>query len=154
MLRIPLQTLRARRGSLAGAFVAIWLAVTLACATGLLMAAALGPPGAGRLAAVDAVVRADPTITVGQGEDAERVDIVPGPALPRAAVERIGAMPGVRRAVGDISFPAGTFDGRGRPLRAAGADRVMGHGWESAALTPFALTTGRPPAGPRDVVAD
>src|SRR3954451_22229954 len=49
MLRISLQTLRARRGTLTGAFVAIWLAVTLASATGLLMAGALGPPGGGRL---------------------------------------------------------------------------------------------------------
>src|SRR3954454_6073252 len=47
MLRISLQTLRARRATLAGAFVAIWLAGTLACATGLLMGAALRPPGAG-----------------------------------------------------------------------------------------------------------
>ena len=35
MLRISWQTLRARRGTLAGAFVAIWLAVTLAYATGV-----------------------------------------------------------------------------------------------------------------------
>ena len=77
MLRISLQTLRARRGTLAGAFVAIWLAVTLASATGLLMAGALGPPGAGRLAATDAVVRADPTVTIGHGEDAEGVDVDP-----------------------------------------------------------------------------
>jgi hypothetical protein len=35
MLRISWQTLRARRATLAGAFVAIWLAVTLAYATGL-----------------------------------------------------------------------------------------------------------------------
>jgi hypothetical protein len=67
MLRISLQTLRARRATLAGAFVAIWLAVTLAAATGLLMAAALGPPGAGRLAATDAVVRADAGVTIGKG---------------------------------------------------------------------------------------
>ena len=81
MLRISLQTLRARRGTLAGAFVAIWLAVTLASATGLLMAAALAPPGAGRLAATDAVVRADPTVTIGRGEDAEGIDVIPGPRL-------------------------------------------------------------------------
>src|SRR3954470_19462521 len=87
MLRISLQTLRARRATLAGAFVAIWLAVTLACATGLLMAAALGPPGAGRLAAADAVVRADPTVTIGKGEDAESLDVVPAPRLPAAAVK-------------------------------------------------------------------
>ena len=67
MLRISLQTLRARRGTLAGAFVAIWLAVTLACATGQLMAGALDAPGSGRLAAADAVVRADPTITIASG---------------------------------------------------------------------------------------
>ena len=41
------------------------------------MAGALGAPGSGRLAAADAVVRADPTITIGSGEDG------PGPALPR-----------------------------------------------------------------------
>ena len=72
MLRISLQTLRARRTTLAGAFAAIWLAVTLAYATGLLMAGALSAPGPGRFAAADAVVRADPTVTVGAGDDAER----------------------------------------------------------------------------------
>ena len=78
MLRIALQTLRARLGSVAGAFVAILLAVAIAAATGLLMAGALSAPGPGRLAAADAVVRADPTVTVGHGDGAERVDVVPG----------------------------------------------------------------------------
>src|SRR3954452_10751383 len=110
MLRISLQTLRARRGTLAGAFVAIWLAVTLASATGLLMAAALGPPGAGRLPATDAVVRAHPTATIGHAEDAEGFDVVPGPRLPEGAVARAAAVPGVARAVGDIAFPAGAWD--------------------------------------------
>ena len=64
MLRISWQTLRSRRGALTGAFVAIWLAVTLAYATGLLMSGALGAPGPGRFAAADAVVRADPTVRV------------------------------------------------------------------------------------------
>ena len=88
-MRISLQTLRARRGTLAGAFAAIWLAVTLAAATGLLMAGALGPPGAGRFAAADAVVRADPTITTGRGDDAEDVDVVPGPRVSAATVDRV-----------------------------------------------------------------
>src|SRR4051812_13408703 len=154
MLRISLQTLRARRATLAGAFVAIWLAVTLASATGSLMAGALGPPGAGRLAAADAVVRADPTIVVGHGEDAEGVDLVPGPRLPAATVARVAAAPGVARAVGDVAFRAGAWDARGRHLGAARADRLMGHGWESAALTPYRLTAGHAPSAPRDVVAD
>ena len=154
MLRISLQTLRARRGTLAGAFVAIWLAVTLACATGLLMAGALGAPGAGRLSAVDAVVRADPTVTIGRGEDAEALDVVPAPRLPDAMVDRAAAVPGVARAIGDIAFAAGAWDAGGRHLGAAHADRLVGHGWDSAALTPFRLAAGRAPAGPRDVVAD
>src|SRR4051794_22992961 len=174
MLRISLQTLRARRATLAGAFGAIWLAVTLACATGSLMAAALGPPGAGRLAATDAVVRADPTVTIGRGEDAEGIDVVPAPRLPAAAVEDAAGVRGVARAVGDIAFPAGApaggrgaaraagdtaspagAGGAGAPHpEAAGADRLVGHGWDSAALTPSHLPAGHAPAGPRDVVAD
>ena len=118
MLRISLQTLRARRATLAGAFVAIWLAVTLASATGLLMAGALGPPGAGRLAATDAVVRADPTVTIGHGEDAEGLDVIPGPRLPVPTVERAAAVPGVARAVGDVAFPAGAWNAQGQRLDA------------------------------------
>ena len=154
MLGISWQTLRARRGSLAGAFVAIWLAVTLAYATGLLMSGALGAPGPGRLAAADAVVRADPTITVGKGDAAEGLDVVPAPRLPAAAVDRAASVPGVERAVGDIAFPAGAWDARGRRLVAAGAERVQGHGWDSAVLTPYRLRDGRAPAAPHDVVAD
>src|SRR3954467_11584853 len=154
MLRISLQTLRARRATLAGAFVAIWLAVTLACATGLLMAAALGPPGAGRLAGTDAVVRAEATGTIGRGEDAEGIDVVPSPRVASTMVDRVAAVPGVARAVGDIAFPAGAWNDRGQPVQAARADRLIGHGWDSAALTPYHLTAGRAPSGPRDVVAD
>src|SRR3954465_15498789 len=127
MLRISLQTLRARRATLAGAFVAIWLPVSPARATGRLMAGALGPPGAGRLAAADAVVRADATVTIGHGEDAEGVDVVPAPRLPAEAVARGPAVPGVARAVGDIAFPAGAWNARGQHLDAGRADRLVGH---------------------------
>src|SRR5918995_3232700 len=105
MLRISLQTLRARRATLTGAFVAILLAVTLASATGLLMAGALGAPGAGRFAAADAVVRADPTVTIGHGEDAEGLDAMPGPRLPGATAERGAALPRGARAGPDLTFP-------------------------------------------------
>src|SRR5688572_17606421 len=154
MFRISLQTLRARRSTLAGAFVAIFLAVTLAYATGLLMAGALGPPGAGRFAAADAVVRADPTVTIGRGEDAEAVDAIPGPRLPGTTLEQVTAVPGVAHAVGDVAFPAGAWDDHGGKLEAEGSDRIIGHGWASAALTPYRLSAGRAPRGPAEVVAD
>ena len=137
MLRISLQTLRARRGTLAGAFVAIALAVTLAYAAGLLMTSALGSPGPGRYAATDAVVRADPTIQL--GHDLGGIDAVPGPRLDASQVDEAAAVPGVARAVGDVSFPVGS----GR----------FGHDWASAALTPYELRSGHAP-GPREVVAE
>ncbi len=130
MLRISLQTLRARRGSLAGAFVAIWLAVTLAYGTGLLMDGALSPPGPGRFAAAQTVVRAkpaDPTL--------------PAPMLAAGLVEG---------AVDDVAFPVGAWaDGR-----RLGTEPLHAHGWSSAALAPYRLTAGRAPSGPREVVAD
>jgi hypothetical protein len=79
VLRIAFQTLRARRTTLLGAFVAIWLAVTLAYATGLLMTGALSAPGPGRFAAADVVLRADPTIELGRDLD--------DPAIPNCNVE-------------------------------------------------------------------
>ena len=154
MLRISWQTLRARRATLAGAFLAIFLAVTVAYAAGLLLSGALSAPGPGRLAAADAVVRADPTVTYGHGEDAEGVDAVPAPRLPAAAVDRARSLPGVARAVGDISFAVGIWDTRGRRLQAPDAERVRGHGWTSAQLTPYRLSDGRAPASAHDVVAD
>src|SRR3954447_14523047 len=113
------------------------------------MAGALGAPGAGRLSAADAVVRADPTMTIGRGEHAEDLDAVPAPRLPAATVERAAAVPGVARAIGDIAFAAGAWDAGGRHLDAAHAQRLVGHGWDSAALTPFRLPAGRAPRGAR-----
>src|SRR3954471_4251705 len=139
MLRISLQTLRARRGSLAGAFVAIFLAVMLAYGTGLLMAGALSAPRPGRLAAADAVVRADPSVTVGSS-DPEQVDVTPATRLPAEAVSRAATAPGVAEAIGDVSFAVGAGN-----LRAEGAERLQGHGWASAALTPYRLPARPPP---------
>src|SRR5689334_6572726 len=116
MLRISLQTLRAHRRTLTGAFVAIWLAVTLGYGAGLLMAAAIGAPGPGRFAAADYVVRANPRVPTVDG-DSE--DAIPGPRLDASLVNRF---PG---AVGDISFPVG--------------NGLHAHGWSSAALTPYRL---------------
>ena len=132
MLRISFQTLRARRGTLAGAFVAIWLAVTLAYGTGLLMDGALSAPGPGRFAAAEAVLRAKPA----------------DPTTARAAARRRARR--VEGGVDDVAFPVGAWAG-GRRL---GTEPLHAHGWASAALTPYRLTSGRAPSGPREVVAD
>jgi putative ABC transport system permease protein len=58
-----------------------------------------------------------------------------------ALVARLAAVPGVRSAIGDVSVPAGLGD-----------RTTVAHGWSSAALTPYVLSAGRPPAAPGEVV--
>jgi putative ABC transport system permease protein len=142
VLRISFQTLRANRRTLMGAFVALWLAVTLAYGTGLLMDGSLSAPGPGRFAAADFVVRADPSIATADGESE---DVIPGPLLDAALVDRFDG------GVGDISFPVGAWDTTGRAINSS---RLSAHGWASAVLTPYRLIAGRAPSGPREVVAD
>jgi putative ABC transport system permease protein len=154
MLALALSTVRARRVAFAGAVIAITLGVTLVCATALLMANALASSGAGRFGAVDAVVMADSSITVGHGDSASAVTVHPPPRLPAELVSAAAKVDGVGRAVGDLAFPATAVDARGRILSAAGADRTEAHGWASAALTPYMLAAGRAPTRVDEVVVD
>ena len=147
MLRISWQTLRTRRGSLAGAFAAILLAVAFASATGAVLAAALSAPGPGRFAAADAVLRADPTVDLGGDEGG--VDAVPGPRADGRLAERAAAVDGVKAAVGDVAF-----DVTGWAAGRAAGSGLRAHGWPSARLTPYALTAGRAPARAGEIVAD
>ena len=69
---------------------------------------------------------------------------MPAPRLDAALVARFEG------GVGDVAFPVGAWSG-GRRL---GSGPLHAHGWASAALTPYRLTSGRAPSGPREVVAD
>ncbi len=152
MLRIAAQSLRARWRSVTGAFIAILLAVTLGYASGLLMTSALSDPGAGRFAAAAAVAQGDGTVAL--ESDDEVAELTSAPTLPRADVARAAAVPGVARAIGDVAVPAGAVDGHGDPLDGPGVDRLVVHGWSSAALAPYELSAGHAPTGDHDVVAD
>ena len=55
-----------------------------------------------------------------------------------ALAARLAAVPGVRAAIGDVSVPA-----------RLGGRAAVAHGWSSAALTPYVLSAGRPPAAAR-----
>jgi putative ABC transport system permease protein len=66
-------------------------------------------------------------------------------------VSTIQAVPRVARAVGEVSFPAAVLAG-GQPV--AGTAQPQGHNWASAALTPYSLRAGAPPARPGQVVVD
>jgi putative ABC transport system permease protein len=143
-----------RAGSLAGAFAMIAATATIAAAAAQMMATALGAPGPGRFAAADAVVRADPTVRLGHGENVDKIDVQRSALLPPASVARVAAVPGVRSAVGDVAFPLTVIGRGGVPLPTRGDAPAHGHGWPSAALTPYRLADGHAPTAADDVVLD
>jgi putative ABC transport system permease protein len=137
MLRIAILSARGRLGTFAGALIALFASAVLAMAWGMQLEAVLrSAPPVERYAAAAAVV------TAPQQVGAEH-DVLLGerPRVGTALVTRLAAVPGVRAAIADVSVPALV------------AGRVaVAHGWSSAALTPYVLSAGRPPARPGEVV--
>ncbi|MFG2717452.1 ABC transporter permease [Streptomyces sp. NPDC048416] len=147
MIRIALRTLRFHKGGFIASFIALFFgaAIVIGCGglfeTGLHSAA---PPG--RLGAAPIVVTGDQSHPGTHGESVftERV------RLDASLTATIKAVPGVADAVPDVSFDAAVApeSGSGAPVR------VTGHGWSSARLAPYRLTTGGAPTGPGQVVLD
>src|SRR4051795_5303033 len=138
MLRLALLSGRGRLSTFAGALLALMASSALVVAGGLPFQAALRTqPPVERYAGAAAVVTGQQVVgtedAVVLGERA-RVDA--------SLAARLAGVPGVRRAIADVSAPA-HLDGRD----------AIAHGWSSAALTPYVLSAGRPPAGPDEVVA-
>src|SRR4051812_1878421 len=106
-------------------------------AGGMMLEAALRTdPPVERYAAAAAVVTGQQTVG---GE--EKVALGERARVSSALVARLAAVPGVRAAIADVAAPA-WLSGRA----------TVAHGWGSAALTPYALSAGRAPAGPDEVV--
>jgi putative ABC transport system permease protein len=125
-------TIRHRKGPFVGAFVAVLAAAALVTALGVLFESGLRagvPPQ--RYAAAPVVVGAPQSIPVEEDLDQPFSERVP---LQADVVDKVAAVPGVARAIGDTTVTV-TVDGR----------PVAGHGWGTAALTPFTLKTGEAP---------
>src|SRR6201985_2100692 len=137
MLRLAVLTARGRTGAFPGALIALFAAPVLSMAWGMQLESILRThPPVERYAAAAAVVTGQQQAGDGHHDVplGERVRVSSGLAA------RLAAVPGVRSAIGDVSVPAGLGD------RA-----TVAHGWSSAALTPYMLSAGRPPAGPDEV---
>jgi putative ABC transport system permease protein len=137
MLRLAVLSARGRFGAFTGALVALIAAAVLSMAWGMQLESILRTHApVERYAATAAVV-------TGQQETGTGHDVLLGERarVSSALIAQLAAVPGVRSAVGDVSVPA-SFGGRS----------VVAHGWGSAALTPYVLSAGRPPAGPDEVV--
>ncbi|GAA2762497.1 ABC transporter permease [Streptomyces paradoxus] len=129
--------LRFRPAAFVGTFVALVLAATIVSACGILLETgvrATVPPE--RYARVPAVAAAEQR--AGKPDES---DAVPDRArLDDSLVAKAAAVPGVRAAIPDVTFPVLTPGGR-----------LTAHGWGSTAFTGERLTTGRAP-GPGEVV--
>jgi putative ABC transport system permease protein len=137
MLRIAILSARGRLGTFAGALVALFAASVLAMAWGMQFEAVLrAAPPVERYAGAAAVLTGQQR--VGPERD---VLLTERARVSTALVSRLAAVPGVRAAIGDVSIPA-----------VLGGKSAVAHGWSSAALTPYTLSAGRPPARADEVV--
>src|SRR6516165_8149866 len=137
MLRLAVLSARGRFGAFTGALVALFAAAVLTMAWGMQLESILRTHApVERYAAATAVV-------TGQQEAGAGHDVLLGERarVSSALAARLAAVPGVRAAIGDVSVPA-----------LLGGKSVVAHGWGSAALTPYVLSAGRPPAAPDEVV--
>jgi putative ABC transport system permease protein len=140
---IALATIRQRKAGFVAVFVAVLGGSALVTALGVLLESGLRggvPPQ--RYAAAAVMVGGAQAFPL-----AEDIDPYFGERVPLAAeaVATIAAVPGVDRAVGDVSVPL--------DLVSVGGSAV-GHGWSSAALTPFSLRDGDAPGRAEEVVLD
>ena len=137
MLRLAILSARGRLGTFTGALIALLAASVLAMAWGMQLESMLRThPPVERYAGAAAVVTGQQKV----GADHD-VLLSERARVSSALTTRLAAVPGVRAAIGDVSVPARLGD------RAA-----VAHGWGSAALTPYVLSAGRPPARPDEVV--
>src|SRR3954452_25588755 len=137
MLRLALLSGRGRLGTFTGALVALIASSALVMAGAMPLEAALRThPPVERYAAAAAVVSGQQIV----GKDHD-VPLGERARVDSALAARLAGVPGVRAAIADVSAPA-----------EVGGRATVAHGWSSAALTPYALSAGRAPTGPDEVV--
>ncbi|GAA3224322.1 FtsX-like permease family protein [Nonomuraea helvata] len=154
MLRLTLSTVRTRKIGFAGSFVSVLVAVALISACFMMIQSGVSAtPAVDRFGATDAVVRADPDLHIGSGDDVEDVPLERS-RLTAARLTELRAVPGVEAVVADTPFDAQAVDRHGATLAGPGGGPSWGHGWPAARLTPFTLAAGRAPGADDEVVLD
>ena len=155
MLRLALQTMRSRRHGFVGAFVALTFAVAIMTACGILIeSGARARPSVERYARAPVIVAGEQTVAVDRDGQVETQRVPERVRIPMALAEPLAAVDGVRAVIPDRSVPATVVTTRDHVLAAPGGGTVAGHGWRSAALTPYTLTSGRAPSSTGEVVLD
>ncbi|MFE1322138.1 FtsX-like permease family protein [Kitasatospora phosalacinea] len=143
MFRLALQSLAFRKGGFLASFVALFFGATVLLACGGLMETGIrGAVPPQRLAAAPFVVTGDQH--TGRSVLPDRV------RLPAELVATVQHLPGVERAVPDLSFPVAPLDAAGRPAGPA----LEGHGWSAGQLAGYAPREGAAPGAPDEVLLD
>ncbi|GGV04483.1 ABC transporter permease [Kitasatospora herbaricolor] len=155
MFFLALSTLRARKGAFAGAFVALMCAAALVTACGALLETGLrGRIPTERYAGTPLLVTADQELHRIERKGDKTKDkakaLTERAWLDARTADRLGALPGVRAVVPELTFPAEVL----APGGGAAGGSSWGHAWESAVLTPFGLDAGRAPAADDEIVLD
>ncbi|MBT2206502.1 ABC transporter permease [Actinomadura sp. NEAU-AAG7] len=151
MIRLAFASLRHRAAASVATFLAVAFGTALLLACGGLFETAI------RLDAEPQRLGGAPILVTGPAGfkppgGSQRAAYAERGRVDPALAARLAGTPGVAAAVPDVSFPAVPVT-RGEAA-ATGDDVLAGHGWDSAALTPYALREGAAPRGRGEVVLD
>ena len=91
---------------------------------------------------------------LGHGDNLDKIDVQRSALLTPSTLARVAAVPSVASAIGDVAFPLSVIGRGGAPLPTRGGAPAHGHGWPSAALTPYRLASGHVPTSLGEVVLD
>jgi putative ABC transport system permease protein len=152
-----LATLRHRPAPLIGTFVALTLAAMLITMTAIFLGTGLTlSVPAQQLAATSVIVTGKPTVSLlaGSGENIE-LDTISLPAFRRVSValaNHLASVPGVASAIPNLSFQVALESANRGIATGTAANPIEAHGWASAPLTPFRLSSGDVPVTSSDIV--
>lgn len=142
MLGIAWKTLRARKGSFAGAFLALLCGSALLVASGVLVESGLRSSVTPyRYAAADAVVGGQETLALPGADLTVRPRLTEPVRLSSDLVGGFGAVDGVASAIGDHHLTLAVRSPRGDTVPVP----VSGHDWATAPLGPFVVAEGEAP---------
>ncbi|MDT8910611.1 FtsX-like permease family protein [Amycolatopsis sp. PS_44_ISF1] len=143
MFRLAVRSLRLRKGGFVATFVAAFFGAVMISACGALMETGIradAPPQ--RLTAAPIVVAGAQEFRLPQQDPGgsgkhktESATLTERVRLDARLADRLRATPGVSTVVSEVSFPVVLPD-----------TSALGHAWDSAGLTPYALTAGHAPA--------
>lgn len=151
-LGLALRSLRFRIAASFASFVAVLIgcALLIACA-GLFETAIVLQAKPQRLAAAPVVVGGSPGFKL-PDEESQVVAYPERSRVPAGDVAKIAGVPGVSRAVADVSFP--TVPAVHGPENESDPSVLSGHGWASTALGGYTLRAGSAPKAAGQVTLD